>query len=161
VLLPAFVVLALAAGIAYAAWQQLDSGRAEANNEILDALPRYPGAREIQRITQNQTGEDVLPIPDEIITSALYAPPPDATQEDVVAFYAESLQPEWQARTRVVRASGDTPEDENAPTSFRVDFSRDDDCLSLLTYGMASGHVGEPTFALSVQSGDGPCPEPA
>ena len=42
------------------------------------------------------------------------------------------------------------------PTSFRVDFSRGDDCLSLLTYGMAEGHVGEPTFVLSVQSGEGP-----
>jgi hypothetical protein len=41
-----------------------------------------------------------------------------------------------------------------------VDFSRDDDCLSLLTYGMAAGHVGDPTFALSVQTGDGPCPKP-
>ena len=48
----------------------------------------------------------------------------------------------------------------DAPGSFRVDFSRDDDCLSLLTYGMAPGHVGEPTYVLSVQSGEGPCPEP-
>lgn len=159
VLIPAFVVLALGAGIAYAAWQQLDSGRVEANKAILDSLPLYPGAREIQRITQTQTGEDALPIPDEIITSALYAPPPGATQEDVVAFYAESLQPAWRARTRVVRASEAT-EGESAPSSFRVDFSRGDDCLSLLTYGMAPGHVGDPTFALSAQSGDGPCPEP-
>jgi hypothetical protein len=159
VLIPAFVVLALGAGVGYAAWQQLDSGRVEANKAILDALPLYPGAREIQRITQTQNGDDALPIPDEIITSALYAPPAGATQEEVVAFYAESLQPEWEPRTRVVRAS-ETAEEETAPTSFRVDFSRDDDCLSLFTYGMAPGHVGEPTFALSAQSGDGPCPEP-
>jgi hypothetical protein len=159
VLIPAFVLVALGAGIAYAAWQQLDSGRAEANKAILDALPPYPGATEIQRITQTQTGEDALPIPDEIITSALYAAPAGATQEDVVAFFAESLQPEWEARTRIVRAS-EGGDDESTPTSFRVDFSRDDDCLSLLTYGMAPGHVGDPTFALSVQSGDGPCPEP-
>ena len=159
VLIPAFVVLALGAGIAYAAWQQLDPRRAEANEAVLDSLPLYPGAREIQRITQTQTGEDALPIPDEIITSALYAPPRSATQEDVVAFYAERLQPEWKPRTRVVKASGDLEEDA-APSSFRVDFSRDDDCLSLLTYGMAPGHVGDPTFALSVQTGNGPCPEP-
>ena len=48
VLIPAFVVLALGAGIGYAAWQQLDSGRAEANKAILDSLPPYPGAREIR-----------------------------------------------------------------------------------------------------------------
>jgi hypothetical protein len=159
VLIPAFVLLALGAGIGYAAWQQLDSGRVEENKAILDSLPLFPGAREIQRITQTQTGDDALPIPDEIITSALYAPPAGATQADVVAFYAESLQPEWEPRTRIVRAS-EAEEGENAPTSFRVDFSRGDDCLSLLTYGMAPGHVGDPTFALSVESGDGPCPEP-
>ena len=159
ILLPAFVVLALGAGIAYAAWQQLDSGRIEANEAILDALPVYPGAREIQRITRTQTGEDALPIPDEIVTSTLYAPPAAATQEDIVAFYAESLQPEWESRTRVVRAS-EVVDEETGPISFRVDFSRGDDCLSLLTYGMAPGHVGEPTFVLSVESGDGPCPKP-
>lgn len=159
VLIPAFVVLALGAGVGYAAWQQLDSGRVEANKAILDSVPLYPGAREIQRITRTQTGEDAIPIPDEIVTSTLYAPPAGATQEDVVAFYAENLQPEWEAQTRVVRAS-EALDEETGPSSFRVDFSRGDDCLSLLTYGMAPGHVGEPTFVLSVESGDGPCPEP-
>src|SRR5262245_39100453 len=158
-LIPAFVVLMLGAGIAYAAWQRLDAGRAEANEAVLDSLPLYPGAHEIQRITQTQTGEDAFPVPDEIITSALYSPPGGASQEDVVAFYAEHLQPEWKPRTRVVKASGNVDES-SAPSSFRVDFSRDDDCLSLLTYGMAPGHVGDPTFALSVQTGDGPCPKP-
>jgi hypothetical protein len=161
VLIPAFVILSLGAGIAYAAWQQLDSGRVDDNVAILDSVEPYPGAREIQRITQTSTGDDALPVPDEIVTSALYAPPADATQADVVAFFVEQLEPEWEAQTRVVRASGPEAEEEaTAPSSFRVDFSRDDDCLSLLTYGMAPGHVGERTYALSVQSGDGPCAEP-
>jgi hypothetical protein len=159
VLIPAFVVLSLGAGIAYAAWTQLDSGRRDANMEILDSAPLYPGAREIQRVTQNSNGEDALPIPDEIVTSALVAPPGSATQADVVAFYVESLEPAWQPRTRVVRAS-ESEEDGTTPTSFRVDFTRDEDCLSLLTYGMAPGHAGERTYVLSAQSGDGPCPEP-
>lgn len=161
VLIPAFVVLSLAAGVGYAAWQQLDSGRVDDNNAILDSVEPYPGSREIQRITQTTTGEDALPVPDEIVTSALYAPPAGATQADVVGFYVEQLQPEWESRTRVVQASGPEAEaQETAPSSFRVDFSRDDDCLSLLTYGMAPGHVGERTYALSAQSGDGPCPDP-
>lgn len=159
VLIPAFVVLSLGAGIAYAAWAQLDSGRRNANMEILDATPVYPGAREIQRVTQTQSGEDAVPIPDEIVTSALFAPPADATQADVVAFYVEQLDPEWEPLTRVVQAS-EQAEDGSTPTSFRVDFTRGDDCLSLLTYGMAPGHAGEPTYALSVQSGGGPCPKP-
>jgi hypothetical protein len=157
VLVPAFVVLSLGAGIAYAAWTQLDSSRVEANTAILDALPRYPGAREIQRLTQNSTGEDANPVPDEIVTSVLYAPPAGAEQEDVIAFYVERLQPEWTARTRVVRASGEEA-GASPPSSFRVDFSRGDDCLSLLTYGMAPGHAGSPTYAFSAQAGDGPCP---
>ena len=120
-----------------------------------------PGTREIQRLTQTSTGEDALPVPDQIFTSALYAPPADVTQEEVVGFYVESLAPEWETRTRIVRATGEEVGDqEDAPSSFRVDFSRDDDCLSLLTYGMAEGHVGEATYALTVQSGEGPCPEP-
>ena len=57
-LIPAFVVLSLGAGIGYAAWQQLDSGRVDDNNAILDSLPSYPGSREIQRLTQTSAGED-------------------------------------------------------------------------------------------------------
>ncbi len=160
VVLPALVVIALGAGIGYAAWQRLDSSRIDDNMAILDSLPVFPGAREVQRLTQTTTGEDALPVPDEIITSALYEPPADAGQEDVVAFYVERLEPEWQPRTRVVPASEADPGAETPPSSFRVDFSRDDDCLSLLTYGMAPGHVGTPSYVLSVQSGDGPCPLP-
>lgn len=159
VLIPAFVVLSLGAGIGYAAWTQLDSGRRDANMGILDSAPPYPGAREIQRVTQTSSGEDALPIPDQIVTSALFAPPSSAREADVVAFYVESLQPEWEPRTRVVAAS-ESEEDGTTPTSFRVDFTRGDDCLSLLTYGMAPGHAGDPTYVLSAQSGGGPCPEP-
>jgi hypothetical protein len=161
VLIPAFVLLTLAAGIGYAAWQQLDSGRVDDNNAVLDSLPAFPGAREVQRLTQTSTGEDALPIPDEIITSALLQPPAAATQEEVVEFYVEELAAEWETRTRIVRASGEEVEQEStAPTSYRVDFSREDDCLTLFTYGMAEGHVGRPTYVLSVQTGEGPCPEP-
>ncbi len=159
VLIPAFVVLSLGAGIGYAAWTQLDSGRRDANMEILDATPLYPGAREVQRVTQTSTGDDTLPVPDEIVTSALFAPPASATEAEVVDFYVESLRPDWEPRTRVVPAS-EAQEDGTTPTSFRVDFTRGEDCLSLLTYGMAPGHAGEATYALSVQSGGGPCPAP-
>jgi hypothetical protein len=161
VLIPAFVVASLAAGIGFAAWQQLDSGRVDSNNAILDAVEPYPGSREIQRITQTSSGDDALPVPDEIVTSALFAPPSGAGQADIVGFFVEQLQPEWESETRVVQASGpEADAQETAPSSFRVDFSRGDDCLSLLTYGMAPGHVGERTYALSAQSGDGPCPAP-
>jgi hypothetical protein len=157
VLLPLFAVLSLGAGIAYAAWTQLDAGRIEANQELLDSVPRYPGAIEIERLTRTATGEG-LPIPDEVLTSALYAPPPDASQADVVEFFVAELTPEWDSSTRTVTASGEGVDPEaTAPSSFRVLFSRGDDCLQLFTYGMAPGHIGERTFALSAESGQGPC----
>jgi hypothetical protein len=157
VLLPLFAVLSLGAGIAYAAWTQLDAGRIEANQELLDSVPRYPGATEIERLTRTATGEG-LPIPDEVLTSALYAPPPDASQADVVEFFVAELTPEWDSSTRTVAASGEDVDPEaTAPSSFRVLFSRGDDCLQLFTYGMAPGHIGERTFALSAESGQGPC----
>jgi hypothetical protein len=157
VLLPLFAILSLGAGIAYAAWTQLDAGRIDANQELLDSLPTYPGATEIERLTRAATG-DGLPIPDEVLTSALYAPPPEATQTDVVEFYVAELTPEWDSSTRTVTASGEDVDPEAAaPSSFRVLFSRGDDCIQLFTYGMAEGHIGEPTFALSAESGQGPC----
>jgi len=87
-----------------------------------------------------------------------YAPPPEASQADIVDFFVGSLTPEWESSTRTVTASGeDVDPDAALPSSFRVLFSRGDDCLQLLTYGMAPGHIGERTFALSVESGQGPC----
>jgi hypothetical protein len=157
VLLPLFAVLSLGAGIAYAAWTQLDAGRIEANQELLDSVPTYPGATEIERLTRTATG-DGLPIPDEVLTSALYAPPSDASQADVVEFFVAELTPEWDSSTRTVTASGEDVDPEaTAPSSFRVLFSRGDDCIQLFTYGMAEGHIGERTFALSAESGRGPC----
>lgn len=157
VLLPAFVILSLGAGIAYAAWTQFDASRIDANEALLDSVPPYPGSREIERITRTATG-DGLPIPDEVLTSALYAPPSDASQADIVDFFVESLTPEWESSTRTVTASGeDVDPDAALPSSFRVLFSRGDDCVQLLTYGMAPGHIGERTFALSAESGQGPC----
>ena len=125
-LIPAFVVLSLAPGSATPPGSSSTRAGVDDNNAILDSLPTYPGSREIQRLTQTSTGEDALPVPDEIVTSALYAPPAGATQEEVVAFYVESLAPEWETRTRVVRASGEEVEqEEDAPSSYRVDFSRE------------------------------------
>ena len=157
VLIPAFVLLALGAGIAYAAWTQLDAGRIEANEELLASLPRYPGSAEVDRLTQTEA-DGTLPVPDEVVTSVLYAPPAAATQADVVEFFVSRLTPEWDARTTSVTVSGE--EQDAAPASaFRVDFSRGDDCVQLLTYGMAPGHFGRRTFALAAESGEGRCEE--
>jgi hypothetical protein len=157
ILLPLFAVVSLGAGIAYAAWSQYDAGRIDDNQALLDSMPLYPGASEIERLTRTATGDGV-PVPNEILTSALYAPPADATQADIVDFYIRALTPEWDSSTRTVEASGeDVDPNAAAPSAFRVLFSRGDDCIQLFTYGMAEGHIGEPTFALSAESGQGPC----
>ena len=158
VLIPAFVLLALGAGIAYAAWTQLDAGRIDANEELLASLPRYPGSTEVDRLTQTEA-DGTLPIPDEVVTSVLYAPPAAATQAEVVEFYVSRLTPEWRARTTSVTVA-DQEQAATGALAFRVDFSRGEDCVRLLTYGMAKGHFGRRTFALAAESGDGPCDEP-
>jgi hypothetical protein len=154
-LVPALVLLSLGAGIGYAAWTQLNGGRVEANERLLAALPLYPGAEEVDRQTRTSTG-GAFPLPDEVVTTVLYAPPPRASQADVVAFFVERLTPEWTATTSSVSVGEVGAEDGGAAT-FRVDFSRGDDCLQLLTFGMAPGHLGERTFALSAESGEGSC----
>jgi len=158
VLIPAFVLLALGAGIAYAAWTQLDAGRIDANEEVLASLPRYPGSTEVDRLTQTEA-DGTLPIPDEVVTSILYAPPAAATQAEVVEFYVSRLTPEWRARTTSVTVA-DQEQAATGASAFRVDFSRGEDCVRLLTYGMAKGHFGRRTFALAAESGEGPCDEP-
>jgi hypothetical protein len=158
VLIPAFVLLALGAGIAYAAWTQLDAGRIDANEEVLASLPRYPGSTEVDRLTQTEA-DGTLPIPDEVVTSVLYAPPAAATQAEVVEFYVSRLTPEWRARTTSVTVA-DQEQAAIGASAFRVDFSRGEDCVRLLTYGMAKGHFGRRTFALAAESGEGPCEEP-
>jgi hypothetical protein len=158
VLIPAFVLLALGAGIAYAAWTQLDAGRIEANEEVLGSLPRYPGSTEVDRLTQTEAG-GALPLPDEVVTSVLYAPPTAATQAEVVEFYVSRLTPEWEARTTSVTVA-DEEQAATGASAFRVDFSRGEDCVRLLTYGMAPAHFGRRTFALAAESGEGPCDEP-
>jgi hypothetical protein len=157
-LIPAFVLLALGAGIAYAAWTQLDAGRIDANEEVLASLPRYPGSTEVDRLTQTEA-DGTLPIPDEVVTSILYAPPAAATQAEVVEFYVSRLTPEWRARTTSVTVA-DQEQAATGASAFRVDFSRGEDCVRLLTYGMAKGHFGRRTFALAAESGEGPCDEP-
>lgn len=157
VLIPAFVVLALGAGIAYAAWTQLDAGRIDANEDVLASLPRFPGSSEVDRLTQTEA-DGVLPVPDEVVTSVLYAPPADASQAEIVEFYVSRLTPEWRAETSTVTV-GDEAGAATSPSAFRVDFSRGEDCVRLLTYGMAPGHFGRRTFALAAESGGGPCDE--
>jgi hypothetical protein len=144
VLIPAAVLLSLAAGLAYALWEQLDTSALETNERLLDELPAYPGAREIDRRSQTFSGEDGLPLPEGLVTTALFAPPSDAGQEEIVDFYVSRLTG-WERRTEALGGA------------FQVEFERDDDCLLLMTNGMAPEGAGEPTFAVAATSEEGAC----
>ena len=144
VLIPAAVLLSLAAGLSYALWEQLDTSAVETNERLLDELPAYPGAREIDRRTQTFSGEDGLPLPEGLVTTALFAPPSDTGQDEIVEFY-------------VTRLTGWEPHTTALGGAFQVEFERGDDCLLLMTNGMAPEGAGDPTFAVAATSEEGAC----
>jgi hypothetical protein len=142
-LIPAFAALSLAAGIGYAAYERVSTSALEANGELLGSLPDYPGARELDRRSDTSPAGS-LPVPAGVVTRVLYVPPPSASQEQILEFYVERLAG-WRARTKAVQ------------NAYRAEFSRGDDCVVLMTYGMAPGHAGGRTFALEVEAGEGGC----
>jgi hypothetical protein len=142
-LVPALAALSLAAGIGYAAFERINTSAVEANAELLAAVPAYPGARETDRRSDTSSAGD-LPVPEGVVTTALYLPPAGATQEDVLDFYVSRLAG-WDVSTTA------------AQNAYRAEFSRGDDCLVLLTNGMATGHAGPRTFALAAQANEAGC----
>jgi hypothetical protein len=144
VLIPAAVLISLAAGLGYAVWEQLDTSALETNERLLDELPPYPGAREIDRRSQTFSGEGGLPLPEGLVTTALFAPPDDAGQEEIVDFYVSRLTG-WEPRTEALGGA------------FQVEFERGDDCLLLMTNGMATEETEERTFAVAATSEEGAC----
>lgn len=146
VMIPAAVLLSLGAGIGYAAWEKLDTSAVERNEQLLESLPTFPGAEERDRRSQTFSGEGGLPLPEGLVTTVLFSPPAGASQEEVLDFYVSRLS-SWKPRTTAVGES------------YRVTFTRGDDCVLLLTNGMAPGHTGEATFALSATEERGACLE--
>ncbi|HEX2045161.1 MAG TPA: hypothetical protein VHF23_06005 [Gaiellaceae bacterium] len=128
----------------YAVWERLDTSALEANDRLLDELPDLPGAREVDRRSQTFSGEGGLPLPEGLVTTALFTPPGDATQAEVVDFYVSRLQT-WDAETTAVGRA------------LRVEFTRGDDCLLLMTNGMAPEEARDRTFAVAATSEEDAC----
>ena len=78
---------------------------------------------EIERITRTATG-DGLPVPDEVLTSALYAPPPTPARRTSSTSSSQSSTPEWDSSTRTVTASGEDVDPEAAPRPPSASCSR-------------------------------------
>lgn len=144
VLIPAAVLLSLAAGIGYAAWERLDTSSLTTNQQLLEELPAYPGAQEIDRRSQTFSGEAGLPLPEGLVTTVLFAPPADASQEEILDFYVARLT-DWERRTTAVGRA------------YQVEFERGDDCLLLMTNGMTAEGSDDRTFAVAATSEEGAC----
>ena len=152
VLIPAFVLLSLAGGLAYAAFERVGTSAAEENSSLLESLPLYPGAREAARRAQTYDDEGGLPLPEGVVTTVVYVPPPDATQEEVVRFYLSRLDG-WDRDTTTIPAPGEKDED-----VYRVQLTRGENCLTLMTYGMAPSAEGEErSYALAASTEQGGC----
>jgi hypothetical protein len=152
VLIPTFVLLSLGAGIGYAAYEQIGTSAAEENARLLDSLPVFPGASETARRAQAYSGEGTLPLPQGVVTTVVYVPPPDAAQEDVVRFYVSRLD-SWEVSTRSAPA-----QEGGGESVYRVDFTRGDECVALMTYGMApSQDPATRSFGLAASTEEGGC----
>ena len=150
IFIPALVLLSLAGGIGYAAYERVDTSAVEGNARLLEELPTFPGARQLDRRSETSSSGD-LPVPEGVLTTVLYEPPQEASQEEVVEFYVSGLQG-WEAESRTV------PLGEAGEVAYRVDLSREDDCVTLLTTGMAPGETeGQRTFILAAIAGEGSC----
>jgi hypothetical protein len=150
VFIPALLLISLAGGIGYAAYERVGTSAVEANARLLGELPTFPGARELDRRSETSSAGD-LPLPEGVLTTVLYEPPTEASQEEVVDFFVSELQG-WEAESRTVPL-GDAGE-----VVYRVDLSSEADCVTLVTAGMASGGTGvRRTFALSAIAGEGSC----
>jgi hypothetical protein len=138
VVIPAVAVLLFAAGIVYAFTTGLDSGAVDENEQML-AEETFAGA------------EAALPVPKGVVTTAAYAPPEGTDQLEIVNYYLGRLRPGWSAEVErsLAGAAGTTTQ-----RSYRLTFSRADQCLIVGTAGMVAD-LAQPVYTLSAYGRDG------
>jgi hypothetical protein len=152
IVIPAVAVLLFAGGVLYAITTGLDSGAVEENEQVLADAGAYPGSKEVGRNSETFSGEEAaLPVPKGVVTTVAYAPPEGTDQLKIVNYYVSRLRPEWVAEVErsLAGAAGTTSE-----RSYRVTFSRADQCLILGTAGMVADLV-QPVFTLSAYGREG------
>ena len=152
IVIPGVAVLLFAGGVVYAVTTGLDSGAVEANEQVLAAAGVYPGAKEVGRNSETFSGEEAaLPVPKGVVTTVAYAPPKDTDQLKVVNYYVSRLRPEWspEVERSLAGAAGTTSE-----RSYRVTFSRGEQCLILGTAGMVAD-LAQPVYTLSAYGREG------
>jgi hypothetical protein len=152
IVIPAVAVLLFAGGIVYAVTTGLDSGAVDENEQVLADAGVYPSSKEIGRNSETFAGEEAaLPVPKGVVTTVAYAPPDGTDQLDIVNYYVSRLRPDWAAQVErsLAGAAGTTTE-----RSYRVTFSKGDQCLVLGTAGMVAD-LAQPVYTLSAYGREG------
>ncbi|HKO21257.1 MAG TPA: hypothetical protein VJX91_01260 [Candidatus Eisenbacteria bacterium] len=152
IVIPAVAVLLFAGGIVYAVTTGLDSGAVDENEQVLADAGVYPSSKEIGRNSETFAGEEAaLPVPKGVVTTVAYAPPDGTDQLEIVNYYVNRLRPDWAAKVErsLAGAAGTTTE-----RSYRVTFSRGEQCLILGTAGMVAD-LAQPVYTLSAYGGAG------
>jgi hypothetical protein len=152
IVIPAVAVLLFAGGIVYAVTTGLDSGAVDENEQVLADAGVYPSSKEIGRNSETFAGEEAaLPVPKGVVTTVAYAPPDGTDQLDIVNYYVSRLRPDWAAKVErsLAGAAGTTTE-----RSYRVTFSKGDQCLVLGTAGMVAD-LAQPVYTLSAYGREG------
>jgi hypothetical protein len=143
------VLASLIAGIVYARVTGLNSSGVEQNKRAIAAAGVYPGARRIGSGTSASFPENGLPVPRGVVTTVAYRPPPGTKQVEVADFYLARLRSEWTPKLeRSLPGAGEE-------RSFRVTFSRDDQCLVLATAGLLVPDESQRAYTLSAYPADG------
>jgi len=146
IVIPAIALLLFAGGVLYAALRGLDSGAVDENEQVLADAGVYPGSKEVGRNSETFAGaEAALPVPKGVVTTAAFAPPEGSDQLEIVNYFLSRLRPDWSAELErsLAGAAGTTTE-----RSYRVTFSRMDQCLILGTAGMVAD-LTQPVYTLS------------
>jgi hypothetical protein len=152
VVIPAVAVLLFAAGVVYAYTRGLDSGAVEENEQMLADAGAYPGSSEVGRNSETFSGaESAVPVPKGVVTTVAYAPPDGTDQIEIVNHYVGRLRPDWspEIERSLAGAAGTTTQ-----RSYRVTFSRGDQCLILGTAGMVAD-LAQPVYTLSAYGREG------
>jgi hypothetical protein len=145
----AIVALAFAGGVVYALVTGRNSSGIENNKRAIAAAGVYPGAQKLGSLSTAGFPENGLPVPRGLVTTVAYRPPAATTQIEVVDFYLSRLRERWAPRLETSLATaGET-------RSYRVTFSRADECLLLATAGLAAVEESERAYTVSAYAADG------
>ena len=152
IVIPAVALLLFAAGIVYAVTTGLDSGAVDENEQVLADVGRLPGlegGRPKQRDVRRRGGR--LAGAEGRRHDGRLRAAEGTDQLEIVNYFLSRLRPDWspEVERSLAGAAGTTTE-----RSYRVTFSRADQCLILGTAGMVAD-LAQPVYTLSAYGREG------